>query len=62
MKPSSFIEAKSDPSWCEVMDSELDALAVNHTWTLTALPYGKFPIDCKWVYKIKHRANGSIEC
>ena len=43
------------------MASELDALSSNNTWTLTLLPPGKRPIDCKWVYKIKHKADGSIE-
>jgi hypothetical protein len=43
------------------MQSEIDALESNHTWTLTHLPSGKTPIGCKWVYKIKHRADGSVE-
>ncbi|BBG98965.1 RmlC-like cupins superfamily protein [Prunus dulcis] len=43
------------------MDSELHALESNHTWTITTLPPGKEPIGCKWVYKIKHRSDGSIE-
>lgn len=33
----------------------------NGTWTLTSLPAGKTPIGCQWVYKIKHRSDGSIE-
>ncbi|BBH07094.1 RmlC-like cupins superfamily protein [Prunus dulcis] len=43
------------------MDSELVALADNHTWTLTHLPPGKFPTDCKRVYKIKRCADGFVE-
>ena len=27
----------------------------------TMLPTGKTPIGCRWVYKIKHRSDGSIE-
>ena len=26
------------------------------------LPPRKFVVDCKWIYKIKTRSNGSIEC
>lgn len=45
----------------KAMDSELQALHQNCTWTLTDLPVDKTPIDCKWVYKIKYKADGSIE-
>lgn len=37
------------------------ALEENDTWTLVPLPSGKHVIGCKWVYKIKHNSNGSIE-
>ena len=43
------------------MRSELQALKVNGTWTLTSLLVGKMSIGCRWVYKIKHRSDGSIE-
>ena len=43
------------------MWSELQALQANGTWTLTSLPAGKTSISCRWVYKIKHRSDGSIE-
>ncbi|KAL6312208.1 hypothetical protein AAG906_025550 [Vitis piasezkii] len=46
----------------EAMRSELQALQANVTWFLTPLPAGKTPIGCRWVYKIKHRSDGSIEC
>lgn len=28
---------------------------------LIALPAGKQAIGCKWIYKIKHKADGSVE-
>ncbi|PKI72918.1 hypothetical protein CRG98_006618 [Punica granatum] len=43
------------------MAEELRVLELNGTWTLSALPRGKKPVDCKWVYKIKRHADGSIE-
>ena len=43
------------------MESELHALEANNTWYLTKLPRGKVPIGCRWVYKIKHHVDGSIE-
>lgn len=43
------------------MEEELAALTANNTWILVPLPPGKRPIACKWVYRIKRKANGSIE-
>lgn len=43
------------------MAKEISALELNHTWTLTLLPPSKSPIGCKWVYKIKYHADGTIE-
>ncbi|PKI43274.1 hypothetical protein CRG98_036360 [Punica granatum] len=43
------------------MAEELRALELNGTWTLSTLPYGKKPVDCKWVYKVKRHADGSVE-
>uniref|UniRef100_A0A2N9G2G9 Reverse transcriptase Ty1/copia-type domain-containing protein n=1 Tax=Fagus sylvatica TaxID=28930 RepID=A0A2N9G2G9_FAGSY len=43
------------------MQVELAALASNNTWSLTSLPPNKHPISCKWVYKIKHKPDGSVE-
>lgn len=36
------------------MAIELPALADNHIWFLVDLPYGKVPIRCKWLNKIKY--------
>ncbi|KAL0416773.1 UNVERIFIED_CONTAM: Retrovirus-related Pol polyprotein from transposon RE1 [Sesamum latifolium] len=43
------------------MKIELNALEINHTWSLTTLPPGKTAIGCRWVSKIKHNSDGSIE-
>ena len=43
------------------MDSELQALETTKTWEITSLPQGKKPIACKWVYKSKYKADGSLE-
>ena len=43
------------------MTAEIAALEANNNWTLTSLPPNNKPIGCKWVYKVKHRSNGSVE-
>jgi len=43
------------------MQDELQALADNNTWVLIDLPPGKTAIGCRWVYKVKHHSDGSIE-
>ncbi|KAI9173831.1 hypothetical protein LWI28_007225 [Acer negundo] len=60
-EPGSYSEAAAHPKWQEAMNSELQALQANGTWSLVALPAGKSPIGCRWVFKIKHRSDCSIE-
>ena len=43
------------------MAEEIKALELNNTWVPTPLPLHKKPIGCKWVYKVKFKADGSIE-
>ena len=51
----------TDPLWQVAIKAEINALQDNNTWVMTKLPLGKVPIGCKWVYKIKLKANGSVE-
>ena len=43
------------------MSTELQALESNQTWSIVSLPDGKHPVGCRWVYKIKVNADGSVE-
>ncbi|GKC06151.1 putative RNA-directed DNA polymerase [Tanacetum coccineum] len=45
----------------KAMNNEMEALNRNHTWDITDLPKGRNPIRCKWIYKIKYKANGEIK-
>uniref|UniRef100_A0A2N9G6D1 Integrase catalytic domain-containing protein n=1 Tax=Fagus sylvatica TaxID=28930 RepID=A0A2N9G6D1_FAGSY len=60
-EPTSFTQANQHSHWRQAMTDELKALEANNTWSLTHLPPGKHPIGCKWVYKVKLKADGSLE-
>jgi hypothetical protein len=42
------------------MDEEMVVLNTNVIWELVVLPKDKKAIGCKWVYKVKHNADGSV--
>ncbi|KAL8145624.1 hypothetical protein AgCh_003680 [Apium graveolens] len=58
---SSYKEASSNPLWIEAMNKEIHALQENKTWELVDLPKGKKAIGSKWVYKVKLKADGSLD-
>jgi len=43
------------------MAKEIKALETNHTWTIEDLPPGEKLINCKWVYKVKYKSDGTIK-
>lgn len=43
------------------MDQEYSALLKNETWDLVPPQKGMNLIDSRWVYKVKRKADGSIE-
>jgi histone deacetylase 1/2 len=45
----------------EAMQQEYNALMKNKTWHLVPSPEDSNLIDCKWVYKIKRKADGTID-
>lgn len=60
-EPCTYEEAIMEPAWQDAMQKEFNVLERNNTWELVKLPQGKKPITCKWVYKIKYKADGTIE-
>ena len=60
-EPAKLSDALKDPKWKKAMDEEYGALMKNKTWHLVPGQRGKNIIDCKWVYRIKRKANGSID-
>jgi len=60
-EPHDLNEALSNKQWKQAMDNEYEAHQKNKTWHLVPPNHGKNIIDCKWVYKIKRKADGSID-
>lgn len=60
--PPTYRQAIKHDHWVRALNNKLTALNQSNTnWILTDLPQGKTLIGCKWVYKTKYRADGSIE-
>ena len=60
-EPENLQEALDDPRWKKAMEEEYTALKRNQTWHLVEAKQGNNLIDCKWVYKIKKKADGSVD-
>lgn len=59
-EPSTLDEALRDHNWAAAMNNEHQALLRNRTWHLVPHPKGKNIIGCKWVYKVKRKADDTI--
>jgi Reverse transcriptase (RNA-dependent DNA polymerase) len=54
--------ARNDwPSWKEVMDCKIGSLEQAKTWTTVLHPTRKNVVGCKWVFRLKRKADGSID-
>lgn len=63
-EPETFEEASSGPDsakWKAAMDEEIRSLQENNTWEIVDSPTGSKTIGCKWIYKLKTDANGTIQ-
>jgi hypothetical protein len=60
-KPSSYEEATRKQVWQNAMMEEYNSIMKNDVWEIVPRPEGKSVIDSRWLYKVKHVADGSIE-
>ena len=61
IQPTSFNEANEYKEWRKEMEEEYDSIMKNKTWELTEFPKDNKSIGCKWIYKPKFKADGSID-
>jgi len=59
--PKKIHKAIKKDEWREAMKTEMEALENNETWEKCILPTGKKLVGCRWVFPIKHKADGTIE-
>ena len=57
----SFSHAIKDAQWLQAMKTEFTALQHNQTWNLVPRSLFMNVINCKWIFKLKHKSDGSIE-
>lgn len=58
--PGSTEEALGHPGWRSAMEDELSSIYKNDTWDLVSLPSDRKAISTKWVFRVKHNADGTI--
>jgi hypothetical protein len=60
-EPSYYEEASSQPVWRDAMMEEYRSIMKNDVWDIVLRPEGKSVVTSKWIYKIKHTTDRSIE-
>ncbi|RVW45031.1 Retrovirus-related Pol polyprotein from transposon TNT 1-94 [Vitis vinifera] len=59
--PNTVSEALTKRKWKDAMREEMSALEKNKTWEIVERPKGKNIVDCKWIFILKYKADGSLE-
>ena len=60
-EPTNYEEAVQKKEWVEAMIEEYRSIMKNDVWDIVPKPKGKSIVSSKWIYKIKHATDGSIE-
>jgi hypothetical protein len=60
-EPTTFEEAVQKEQWKEAMTEEHQSIMKNEVWEIVPRAKEKSLVTSKWVYKIKHAADGSVD-
>jgi hypothetical protein len=61
VEPSSFEEADKLQVWKDAIPEEYRSIIKNDVWDIVPRPKDKSMVSSKWIYKIKHATDGSVE-
>lgn len=61
LKPTCVSQAITQLHWREAMSNELTALMKHGAWDLMPLPPNSTPVGCKWIFRVKRHADGSVD-
>ncbi|XP_017622046.1 uncharacterized protein LOC108466209 [Gossypium arboreum] len=59
--PANIHEAMRHEFWKATVHNELQALLHNNTWSICSLSINRRAIGCKWLFKVKKNADGTVE-
>jgi hypothetical protein len=60
-EPTYFEEVIQRKEWKDAMTEEYQSIIKNEVWEIVPRPKSKDVVSSKWLFKIKHVADGSIE-
>ena len=60
-EPSNFAEVVGNQVGKDAMHEEYQSIMKNDVWDVVPRSEGKSIVTSKWIYKIKHAVDGSIE-
>jgi hypothetical protein len=60
-EPTCFEEAIHKKEWADAMTEEYQSITKNDVWEIVPRPKSKDVVSSKWLFKIKHVVDGSIE-
>ena len=61
IEPSYFDEVVHQPVWVDCMVEEYDSIITKIPWEFFPRLVGKSLVGSKWVYKVNHATNGSVD-
>ena len=60
-EPTNYEEVVQKKEWVEAINGEYQSIMKNDVWDIVPKPEGKSIVSSKWIFKINHAADGSIE-